>query len=109
MNQQNKREHWANILEKQQQSGFSIKQFCLNNNISYQTFYYWSKKLNQPEPKTQVQPIVVSELAESCINCVVLRFINRLRLYLHYLSLTHYAKTKKGPRVFQRRSSVYQR
>ena len=82
MNQQNKREHWANILEKQQQSGFSIKQFCLNNNISYQTFYYWSKKLNQPEPETQVQPIVVTELTESCTNCVVLTFNNGVRAEL---------------------------
>lgn len=82
MNQQNKREHWANILEKQQQSGFSIKQFCLNNNISYQTFYYWSKKLNQPEPETQVQPIVVTELAESCTSCVVLTFNNGVRAEL---------------------------
>lgn len=82
MNQQNKREPWANILEKQQQNGLSIKQFCLNNNISYQTFYYWSKKLNQPEPETQVQPIVVTELVESCTSCVVLTFNNGVRAEL---------------------------
>lgn len=82
MNQQNKREHWANILEQQQQSGLSIKQFCINNNISYQTFYYWSKKLNQSEPETQVQPILVTELVESCASCVVLTFNNGVRAEL---------------------------
>lgn len=82
MNQQNKREHWANILEQQQQSGLSIKQFCINNNISYQTFYYWSKKLNQSEPETQVQPILVTDLVESCASCVVLTFNNGVRAEL---------------------------
>lgn len=81
MNQQNKREHWANILEQQQQSGLSIKQFCINN-ISYQTFYYWSKKLNQSEPETQVQPILVTDLVESCASCVVLTFNNGVRAEL---------------------------
>ncbi len=45
MNQQNKRERWTNILKQQQQTGLSIKQFCTEQNINYQTFYYWAKKL----------------------------------------------------------------
>ncbi|MGR5353085.1 IS66 family insertion sequence element accessory protein TnpA [Vibrio sp. DNB22_19_2] len=61
MDQQSKREHWAAILEQQLQSNLGIKQFCTEQNISYQTFHYWSKKLSQPEPETRVQPIVVSE------------------------------------------------
>ncbi|WP_390904851.1 IS66 family insertion sequence element accessory protein TnpA [Vibrio rarus] len=39
----------------------SVKQFCFDNNINYQTFYYWSKKLNEPEVQTQVQPILIAD------------------------------------------------
>lgn len=38
-----------------QQCHLGIKQFCTEQNISYQTFHYWSKKLSQPEPETQEQ------------------------------------------------------
>ena len=69
MEQQSKREHWATILDQQRQSKLSIKQFCTEQNLSYQTFYYWSKKLTQPEPETKVQPIIVSEPIAST-NCV---------------------------------------
>lgn len=61
MNQEQKRHHWALILEQQQNSNLTIKQFCLDNDINYQTFHYWFKKLNKPEVQTQVQPIVVTE------------------------------------------------
>lgn len=44
MNQQSKRDHWAHILEQQKDSNSSIKQFCSDNEFSYQTFYYWSKE-----------------------------------------------------------------
>lgn len=81
MRQQTRREHWTNVLEQQQQSGLSIKQFCLGQNISYQTFYYWSKKLTQPEPEPQIQPIVVTDTATST-SCVVLTFNNGIRAEL---------------------------
>ncbi len=81
MSQQNKQQHWINILEQQQQSGVSIKQFCAEQNINYQTFYYWSKKLSKPEPKTQVQPIVVTEPTTHS-NSVVLTFSNGIRAEL---------------------------
>ena len=54
MDQQSKREHWATILEQQRQSELSIKQFCTEQNLNYQTFHYWSKKLTQLEPETKV-------------------------------------------------------
>ena len=81
MEQQSKREHWATILDQQRQSKLSIKQFCTEQNLSYQTFYYWSKKLTQPEPETKVQPIIVSEPVAST-NCVVLTLSNGIRAEL---------------------------
>jgi hypothetical protein len=81
MSQQTRREHWTNVLEQQQQSGLNIKQFCLVQNISYQTFYYWSKKLTQPEIETKIQPIVVTDPAANT-NCVVLTLSNGIRAEL---------------------------
>ncbi len=82
MNQQDKRTHWAGILEQQQRSGLSIRQFCIDNRISYQTFYYWAKKLNQPEPQTEVQPIVVTEPVTDSSTSVILTFGNGIRAEL---------------------------
>ena len=44
MNQEQNRHRWAQILEQQQNSNLTIKQFCLDTDINYQTFYYWFKK-----------------------------------------------------------------
>ncbi len=81
MDQQSKREHWAAILEQYQQSKLSIKQFCTEQNLSYQTFHYWSKKLTHPKPETKVQPIVVSEPITNT-SCVVLTLSNGIRAEL---------------------------
>jgi hypothetical protein len=42
MNQAQKRAHWTSVIEQQKQSQLSIKQFCEDNGINYQTFFYWS-------------------------------------------------------------------
>ncbi|WP_272513647.1 IS66 family insertion sequence element accessory protein TnpA, partial [Providencia sp. PROV215] len=81
MEQQSKREYWTAILEQQRQSNLGIKQFCSEQNISYQTFHYWSKKLTQSEPETRVQPIVVTEPTVST-SCVVLILNNGIRAEL---------------------------
>lgn len=33
------------LIRLQQDSGLSVRDFCLNEGISYSTFYYWRKKL----------------------------------------------------------------
>lgn len=79
MNQEQKRHHWAQILEQQQSSNLTIKQFCLNNDINYQTFHYWFKKFNKPEEQTQAQPIVVTESHVDYARVVVLTLHNGIR------------------------------
>ena len=81
MNQQSKRDHWANISEQQKESNLSIKQFCIDNEISYQTFYYWSKKLSESEITTKIHPIIVTEPTQEQSNIVVLTY-NGLRTEL---------------------------
>lgn len=82
MNQQHKRNHWASRLEKQRASNLSIKQFCIDNKINYQTFYYWSKKLSEPDVKAQVQPIIVTEPIFDNANVIVLTLNNGIRAEL---------------------------
>ena len=82
MNQQNKHDHWTDVLEKQRASHLSIKQFCIDYEINYQTFYYWSKKLREPDVKTQVQPIIVTEPSFDDTNRVVLTLNNGVRAEL---------------------------
>ena len=82
MNQEQKRHHWDQILEQQRNSNLTIKQFCLDNDINYQTFHYWFKKINKPEEQTQVQPIVVNESYDDHTNVVVLTFDNGIRAEL---------------------------
>ncbi|MGR6861570.1 IS66 family insertion sequence element accessory protein TnpA [Aliivibrio salmonicida] len=81
MNQQSKRDHWANISEQQKKSNLSIKQFCIDNEISYQTFYYRSKKLSESEITTKIHPIIVTEPTQEQSNIVVLTY-NGLRTEL---------------------------
>lgn len=82
MNQQNKRNHWARVLESQQTSNLSIKQFCLDNEINYQTFYYCSKKLSEPDVKAQVQANIVTEPSFDNTNMVVLTLNSGVRAEL---------------------------
>ncbi len=82
MNQEHKRTHWASVIEKQKQSQLSIKQFCEDKGISYQTFFYWSKRLRSPETVQTLQPIEFDESRHSLSETVVLLFANGIRAEL---------------------------
>ncbi|MGI2095222.1 IS66 family insertion sequence element accessory protein TnpA [Shewanella oncorhynchi] len=82
MNSQEKHHYWSSLIEQQQQSGISITQFCAEQNISYQTFYVWAKKLRtQPEPQ-RLQPIIVTDTSVESENVVTLILANGLRAQL---------------------------
>lgn len=40
-----KTQEWKERILKQRKSGFSVNSWCLQNNISTHTFYYWKDKL----------------------------------------------------------------
>ena len=82
MNQEQKRAHWTSVIEQQQQSQLSIKQFCEDNSINYQTFFYWSKRLRSPEAIQTLQPIEFDEPHHSLFESVVLLFANGIRAEL---------------------------
>ncbi|MGI2168529.1 IS66 family insertion sequence element accessory protein TnpA [Shewanella oncorhynchi] len=82
MNQEQKRTHWASVIERQKQSQLSIKQFCEDKGISYQTFFYWSKRLRSPETVQTLQPIEFDESRHLLSEAVVLLFANGIRAEL---------------------------
>ena len=66
MKKQQKIKHWQDIFEQQQSSGFTIIQFCRDNNINVSTFYAWRKRLfgeAATVKKQQVVPFVIHEQA----------------------------------------------
>ena len=82
MNTQEKQQYWSSLIEQQKQSDISITQFCAEQNISYQIFYTWVKKLRtQPEPQ-RLQPILVTDTSVESENIVTLVLTNGLRAQL---------------------------
>lgn len=82
MNQEQKRAHWLSVIEQQKQSQLSIKQFCEDKGISYQTFFYWSKRLSSPDAVQTLQPVVFDESHHALHESVVLFFANGIRAEL---------------------------
>jgi len=58
MSQSDKCQKWALIIEQQIRSKLSVKDFCHQQRVSYQTFYYWSKRLNEQQTEKQVAQAV---------------------------------------------------
>jgi hypothetical protein len=49
----------AGLLERQKESGISIKSFCSNEGIAPSTFYYWQKKLRKDDTGRRFIPLLV--------------------------------------------------
>jgi len=50
--------HWQEILRRQAESGFSIREFCTTEGLSEPSFYAWRKKLREPMKDGRQPPIV---------------------------------------------------
>jgi transposase-like protein len=46
----NREECWRERIAAQERSGVSVKQFCGQQQITEQSFYYWRKRLGEREP-----------------------------------------------------------
>jgi transposase-like protein len=49
----------AVLLERQKESGLSVKSFCSNEGIAPSTFFYWRKKLRKEGPDGRFIPLLV--------------------------------------------------
>ena len=56
--------HWQEILRRQAESGFSIREFCTMEGLSEPSFYAWRKRLREPV-KNGRQPAVASRRRQS--------------------------------------------
>ncbi|WP_422615212.1 IS66 family insertion sequence element accessory protein TnpA [Grimontia marina] len=70
------------MVEQQKQSQLSIKQFCADCGLSYQTFYYWSKRLSSPDSTQTLQPIIFNEHEQTKVESVIITFANGIRAEL---------------------------
>jgi hypothetical protein len=41
---------WRTRISAQERSGISVKQFCKQQGLTEQSFYYWRKRLQTPAP-----------------------------------------------------------
>lgn len=50
--------HWARVTQEQQESGLSIKAFCLATGLNPKVYYYWQRKLRETAGGgiTEMQP-----------------------------------------------------
>jgi len=49
----------AVVLERQKESGLSVKSFCSNEGIAPSTFFYWQKKLRKEYTAGRFIPLIV--------------------------------------------------
>ena len=47
------------LLERQKESGLSVRSFCSNEGIAPSTFYYWQKKLRKEDSGGRFIPLLV--------------------------------------------------
>ena len=47
------------LYRRQQESGLTVKDFCLNEGIAESTFYYWRKKTHKNNANQDFIPLVV--------------------------------------------------
>ena len=66
------KEEFIRILERQEQSGLSIKDFCENESYTESSFYYWKSKFGLTRPyNNHVQESPSGKLAPISINAPV--------------------------------------
>lgn len=53
------------LLERQKESGLSVRGFCSNEGIAPSSFYYWLKKLRNEENGKRFIPLVVRSAGTS--------------------------------------------
>ncbi len=49
----------AVLVERQKESGLSVKSFCINEGIAPSTFFYWQKKFRKEDPAGRFIPLLV--------------------------------------------------
>ena len=81
-NRQARSQQMHEHIQGWQQSTLTQKDYCLQNNLSFSTFYYWSKKLRKAD---QVEPIgfvslMIKDHKSASAGSLQLRYPNGVQL-----------------------------
>ena len=64
-----KLDHWTALLKEQKSSGLSIKEWCSQNDISRDQFFYWKRKLKESVLESNLPDIVPIALPVDPTGC----------------------------------------
>lgn len=83
-----KRERWRALIERQAESGFSVRAFCRQESLREPSFYAWRRKLakqdNEPatEPTGTGPTFVAAQVVDHVAPAIVLQLTSGNRLEL---------------------------
>lgn len=67
-----KLDRWTTLLNEQKSSGLSVKDWCSQNNISRDRFFYWKRKLKESLMESALPDIVPVAIPASTTCCTTL-------------------------------------
>jgi transposase-like protein len=63
---------WANSFREQQASGLSVQEWCLQHNVSKNSFFYWKRKLKDEYLEAKLPEIVKLSLPADPKGCTTI-------------------------------------
>lgn len=70
-------------IRQWQSSGISQKQFCLDNNLAFHSFYYWYKKFRNEQQNPSTDAFIPLQITGSNDSFASISFTNGRTLHLH--------------------------
>ncbi len=92
---QAKLKNWSLRISDQKTSGLSVTEWCSQNNVSKNMFFYWKRKLKDeaisqmiPEIVPLSMPAPIPTLTEeSCTTCATFKPASCARIYINGISI----------------------
>ena len=66
--------YWQELIDQQRFGGLSVKQFCLEKNVSVASFYQWRRRLTSPND-IAVSPVSAPALSASSTGMIPIRLV----------------------------------
>lgn len=81
--QLSKRDRWQELIERQAESGLSVRAFCRQESLREPSFYAWRRKLAQREGKDMAEPtFIAAQVVDHVAPAIVLQLASGNRLEL---------------------------
>jgi Transposase len=77
------RDRWQGLIERQAESGLSVRAFCRQESLREPSFYAWRRKLAQREGKDMAEPtFIAAQVVDHIAPAIVLQLASGNRLEL---------------------------